>query len=134
MEYYHRENKFNLEKIPPTSPSIHKYIQRAFLQSHIWYNSYFRKIPFLDPLDYGYVLINEVFMPGFKTQIVPEDFLLPCSCQKCAKENVCPCRKLKISCCKFGKCQRHSSCKTPENQRRIYDCCNIQDGSLCDNS
>ena len=41
MEYYHHNNKFNLEKIPPTSKSIHKHIQRAFLQSHIWYNSCF---------------------------------------------------------------------------------------------
>ena len=114
MEYYHRENKFYLEKIPPTSASIYKHIQRAFLQSHIWYNSCFREIPFLDPLNYGYLFINEVLIPDFETEIVPEDFPLPCSFQKCARENVCPCRKRKIT-CEFCKCQRCSSCKNPEN-------------------
>ena len=54
MEYYHHNNKFNLEEIPPTSTSIQKYIQIAFLQRHIWYNSCFRVILFKDPLDYGY--------------------------------------------------------------------------------
>ena len=83
MQYYHRENKFNLGKIPPTSASIHKHKQKAFLHSHSWYNSCFREIPPFNPLDYGYVLINKVLIPDFETEIVPEDFLLPCSCQKC---------------------------------------------------
>ena len=45
MEYYHHHKNFNLEKIPPTSTSIHKHIQRPFLQSHIWYNYAFVKFP-----------------------------------------------------------------------------------------
>ena len=53
-------------------------------------------------------------MPEFETEITPEDFPLPCSSQKCAKENVWPCRKRKIS-CEFCNCQRHSSCRNPEN-------------------
>ena len=82
MEYYHHNNKFNLEEIPPTSTSIQKYIQRTFLQRHIWYNSCFRVILFKDPLDYGYIFLNGKLIPDFETGIVPEDFPVPCSCQK----------------------------------------------------
>ena len=82
MEYYHHNNKFNLEEIPPTSASIQKHIQRAFLQSHKWYNSCFRVILFKDPLDYGYIFLNEKLIRDFETEIVPEDFPVPCSCQK----------------------------------------------------
>ena len=115
MEYYHHHNNFNLEKIPPTSTSIRKHIQRAFLQSHIWYNSCFREMPFKDPLDCGYIFTDEKLIPDFETEIVPEDFPMPCSCQKCARDNVCPCRKRNILCCEFCKCQRNSSCQNPEN-------------------
>ena len=115
VEYFHHNDIFNLEKIPPTSTSIHKYIQRAFFQSHIWYNSCFREIPLKDPLDYGYIFLNEKLIPDFETEVVPEDFPLPCSCQKCARDNACPCRKQKIPSCEFCKCQSNSSCKNPEN-------------------
>ena len=108
MKYYLRENKFNFAKVPPTSGSTHNHIQQAFLLSHIRYNSCFCEIPFSDPLHYGCALINEVLMPDFETEIVPEDFSLPCSCPKC------PCRKSKIS-SGFCKYQRHSICKNPEN-------------------
>ena len=93
MKFCHHNNTFNLEKIPPTSMSIHKHIQRAYLQSHIWYSSSFREIPFKDPLDCGYIIPEEKLIPDFETEIVPEDFSMPCSCQKCARDNVCPCRK-----------------------------------------
>ena len=115
MEFYHHNNTFNLEKIPPTSTSIHKHIQRAYLQSHIWYSSCFREIPFKDPLDCGYIITEEKLTPDFETAIVPEDFPMPCSCQKCTRDNVCPCRKRKILCCEFCKCQISSSCQNPEN-------------------
>ena len=118
MEYYHHHNNFNLDRIPPTSTSIHKHIQRAFLQSHIWYNSCFREIPFKDPLDCGYIFTDEKLIPDFETEIFPEDFPMPCSCQKCARDNVCPCRKRKILCCEFCKCQRNSICQNPENADR----------------
>ena len=74
------KKNFNLEKIPPTSASIHKHIQPAFCQSHIWYNSCFCEVLFLDPLDYDYALINKVLMPDFEMEIVPENFSLPYSC------------------------------------------------------
>ena len=114
MEYYHQENKINFEKIPPTSVSIHKPIQQSFLKTYSRYNSCFPESPFLDPLHYGHAL-NEVSMPDFKTEIVPEDFPSPCSFQKCPRENACPCRKRKISSCEFCKCQSCSSCKNSEN-------------------
>ena len=80
MEYHHHNIDFNLEKIPPTSTSIRKHIQRAYLQSHIWYNSFYRKIPFKDPLDYGYLFTGEKLIPDFETEIIPEEFPMPCSC------------------------------------------------------
>ena len=83
IEYYHHNNKFNLEKIPPTSTSIHKHIQRAFLQNHIWYNSYFGKITFEQTLGYRYIFFNEKLIPDFETEIVQEDFSIPLTCQKC---------------------------------------------------
>ena len=93
--------------------SIHNHIQKGFLQSHIWYNSCFRKIPFKDPLGYGYIFLNEKLIPDFETEIIPEDFPLPCYCQKCARD--AHAENKKIPCCEFCKSQRNSSCKNPES-------------------
>ena len=30
--------------------------------------------------------------------VMPEDFLMPCKCVKCARENVCSCRKHGLHC------------------------------------
>ena len=65
-------------------------------------------------MDYGYIFLNKKLIPDFETEIVPEDFPLPCSCQKCARDNACPCRKQKIPCCEFCKCQGNSNCKNPK--------------------
>ena len=115
MEYYHHNNKFNLEKIPPTSASIQKHIQRAFLQSNIWCNLCFRGIQFKNPLDYRYIFLNEKLIPDFETEVTEGDFCSPHSSQKCAGDNASPYRKRKIPCCEFYKCQRNSSCKNPKN-------------------
>ena len=115
MEYYHHNNKFNLENIRPTSTSIHKNIQRAFLQSNIWCNLCFRGIRFKDQSDYRYLFLNEKLIPHYETEVIEGDFCLPHSCQKCAGDNASPYRKRKIPCCEFCKCQKNSSCKNPEN-------------------
>ena len=95
-EVYHKKSlHLDLEKLPPTAYSIHLHIMRAFLYIKI------------DPSEYGYELLEDeerlspliVYGP-----CLPEDFPGPCSCQKCDRANICPCRRQKISCCEFCKC------------------------------
>ena len=107
----------DLEKIPATSFSIRLHIMRAFLQCFLWENAPLNPHTEINPCEYGYELMDDeerlfpviTFGPS-----LPDDFLLPCTCQKSARENVCLCRKKKINCCEFYKCcASKESCKNP---------------------
>ena len=53
------------------------------------------------------------------TQELSDDFLLPCLCLKCARDNICSCRKTAFHVVSFAKCQREDTCKNPENDKPL---------------
>ena len=84
----------------------------------------------IDPLDYGYVLLDvdgDEEDDQFNLQpvissdnVLPKDFSQPCTCGKCARDTVCPCRIRKITCCEYCKCK--TSCNNPHNiDKWCYD-------------
>ena len=109
--------QLNLEKLPPTSSSIHIHIKWAFLQCYLWLHAPFVESVEINPEDYGYELTEEdMLVPTITTEdVIPDDFPVPCSCLKCAKKNVCPCRVKLINCYKFCKFEASSSCNNTFN-------------------
>ena len=110
---YHKKSfQLDLEKLPPTSSSIHIHIKRAYLQCYLWLHAPFVESIEVNPEDYGYEFTaDEMLLPIIVAgDTMPEDFPVPCNCMKCAKRNVCPCRVKQISCCKFCKCEASSAC------------------------
>ena len=105
-EYHKQAFKFDLEKIPPTSSSIINHIKRAYYQCFHWLKAPVCANIDIEPLEYGYILNDDgLLLPDIQTDPLPDDFPMPCSCQKCAGENVCPCRVKKIPCCDYCKCK-----------------------------
>ena len=94
--------KMDWEKLPCTSKSIRKHIARSYLQCYRWFQAPFLEGNSLDPLDYGYTLSDdgdECLVPDVRVlQKVPIDFPSPCTCLKCVKATVCPCRVKNIPC------------------------------------
>ena len=107
--------KFDLEKLPPTSTSIGKHIKRAYYQYCVYINAAFLPNIDVDPLRYGYLLKDGKFLHDTKCQELPDDFPIPCSCLKCARANICPCRRKLIPCCTFCKCSKNNACKNDFN-------------------
>ena len=72
----------------------------------------------MDPLEYGYLSKYGKFLPDMECQELPDDFPIPYSCLRCARANICPCRRKLIPCCTFGKCSKNNACKNDFNYRR----------------
>ena len=94
--YYKKSTEINIEKLPPTSPSIALHIKRAYLQTYIWLHVPFMNNLEIDPLQYGNDFdedddVDEI-VPTIVDHVLPEDFPMPCKCGKCARENICLCR------------------------------------------
>ena len=99
-----------------TSTCIVKHIQRAYYQTYVWLHPTSRESVYLDPHDYGYILDdNENLIPDIGAVELPENFSIPCTCMKCARENICPCKAKLILCCQYCKCNIHSTCKNLYN-------------------
>ena len=115
--YYKKATVVDIEKLPPTSTSIHLHIKRAYLQTYIWLHAPFTADLDIDPLHYGYEIEDEdddcgEIVPKVISSVMPEDFPMPCRCGKCAREMVCSCRKHRQLCCKYCNC-KSDSCKNP---------------------
>ena len=82
--------KLDIEKFPPTSDSVRLHIRHAYFQAHLWYHAVYANTK-INLLEYGYeengygylcsIFINE-------TNILLDDFPVPCTCKKCARETV----------------------------------------------
>ena len=110
--------KMDLEKLPCMTSSIKLHIRRSYLQSNRWIHAPFIESIDLDPLDFGYIISDgdEALVPNIEIRNkLPDDFPNPCTCIKCAKSNVCPCRVKGISCCEFCKCYTAKQCRNPAN-------------------
>ena len=118
FEMYHQKSlQLYLEKLPWTLSSIHIHIKRAFLQCYLWLHAPFVESIEINPEDYGHELTEEDMLVSTITteDIIPDDFPVLCSCLKCVKKTLCPCRVKLISCSKFCKCEASSSCNNTFN-------------------
>lgn len=114
--YHHKSIKNNFEKLVPTSNSIQLHIKRAFLQCYHWINATKATVDILNPVDYGYILKDDFLVPLIVSEPnQPPDFPFPCTCKKCFRSNVCPCRIADIMCCEFCKCDINGQCSNPRN-------------------
>ena len=113
---YHGENfKLELDTFPCTTAALRYHIQRAYFQCRLWIYAATRQVFDLDPLKYGFEMIDEFVMPVITNNtLLPSDFPTPCTCLKCATKK-CKCRVLKIECCDFCSC--HKECSNPKNKK-----------------
>ena len=108
---YHAPNfKLNIERFPCCSSSLRHHIKRAFCECFKIKNCLVPEL--CNPEEYGYeVDPNGELVPVITGKILPSDFPLPCTCGKCARANVCPCRVKSAKCTDFCKCKE--DCKNP---------------------
>ena len=113
--FYKSSLKLDIEKFPSISDSIRLHILCAYFQAHLWYHAVYANTQ-INPLEYGYEEDGYGYLcPIFinKTNILPDDFPVPCTCKKCARETACKCRKMQIPCCTYCGCQAKRECSNP---------------------
>ncbi|KAG1678573.1 hypothetical protein GQR58_013376 [Nymphon striatum] len=116
FQYHHKGIKNNFEELAPTSSSIALHIKRAYLQCYQWVNATYMNIQTLNPLDHGYELQDDLLVPTVVSEpTIPGDFPHLCTCVKCYRQKICPCRKGNIKCWDFCKCEGSAQCKNPKN-------------------
>ena len=116
FQYHHKGIKNNFEKLAPMSSSITLHIKRAYLQCYRWVSATDTNMQILNPLDYGYELQDELLVPTVVSEpTIPDDFPNPCTCAKCFRSKISPCRIANIKCCDFCKCEGSAKCQNPKN-------------------
>ena len=100
--------------LPPTSCDTRLHILRAFYATNLMMNGASNNYESLDPLVYGFELVDGLLMPQSGRNYIPEERTTRCGCVKCAKES-CPYRQRDLPCCSFCKCRSivGSECKNP---------------------
>jgi hypothetical protein len=128
FQFHHKKKNIDFDNIVPPSSSVKFHILRAYFQCRKWIKV-LDNLEELNPLLYGYEQ-NEDGLRAVITEneILPPDFPHPCTCGKCAREYVCPCRKMNSPCCAFCKCCAGDDCKNTHNIRTgklniIFICC-----------
>ena len=102
--YHDPKFKLNIERFPCCSSSLRHHIKRAFCECFKIKNSLLSEL--CNPEEYSYEFdANGELVPVITGQILPSDFPLPCTCGKCAKANVCPCRVKGATCTDLCKCK-----------------------------
>ena len=103
-------NKLHVEKLPCCSSSLHFRILRAHRQCYTIRNCLSQVE--LHPEDYGFEFDTEDgYVPRITSSNLPEDFPTPCTCGKCAKKTVCPCRVNGRKRSDFCRCK--GNCRNP---------------------
>ena len=79
-----RKKKSEREKLPPTSGTFNKHLERSFFQLNIWASAHLSLIPELDPLLCGWYLEDDKFIPKTTDDpIAPKAVaeLVSCNCK-----------------------------------------------------
>ena len=133
--YHNKTTNLDFKKFPCTSESLKLHIRRAYFQALEWNRAPFQschhlnhgllyyiylqyRSPCLNPLEYGYILEEGLYEPVIvnMTNIIPNDFPVPCSCGKCFRDRSCHCRFNGKSCSEFCDCSAKAPCNNPYNQ------------------
>ena len=103
-------DKLQIEKLPCCSSSLHFHILRAHRQCYTIRNCLSQVE--LPPENYGFDFDTEDgYVPRITSSNLPEDFPTPCTCGKCTKKTVCPCRVNGRKCSDFCRCK--GNCRNP---------------------
>ena len=94
-------------KLPPTSDALTLHLKRASYQAFEWKQALLRDHQFIDPQGNGWKTISDTLEIEWTSQPSgPEKILdfISCKCKKTScNNNVCNCRKSKLSC--LGLCE-----------------------------
>ena len=104
-------------QLPPTSHSIREgHIRRWwFLYKHLSTLLNPGEFDFLDPTDYGWDRIDQDLVPRKCLNIVPDEYMTTCGCNKAGSSNVschtnrCKCKKEGTSCTDYCNCKNCSN-------------------------
>ena len=107
------------QNLPPTSEGLKPHIQRAYYNAYTTMHILDKQLGLqtgnLDPVDYGFTLLeNGILSPSTSWKTLETYWFVMCNCGKCARA-ACPCRKVKVHCSVFCKCQKMKNCKNPFN-------------------
>ena len=115
--YHCPDYKIDIEKLPCTSSSLKYHIQRSFMECFKIKNCLMtgdgvELMELCHPEDHGYDFGEDGHLvPIISGPTLPDDFPSPCTCGKCARQNVCPCRVRGTKCTDFCKCK--TDCRNP---------------------
>ena len=110
MYHASKLDKLQIEKLPCCSSSLHFHILRAHRQCYTIRNCLSQVE--LPPENYGFDFDTEDgYVPRITSSHLPEDFPTPCTCGKCTKKTVCPCRVNGRKCSDFCRCK--GNCRNP---------------------
>ena len=122
------KSKFHPEDLPPTERAIFFHALRVHLQVCVWKQL---DLHCLDPLDWGWQIVNDELVP-VKTDIeAAPDYLLNvvrCNCKTtsartCDKNTNCSCQKNGLRCVSAcGDCRGVSCCNMSHDRRGIEMC------------
>lgn len=106
----------SIDKIPPTYGAWYQHILRAHLQANIWLQDIVVDPVFLDPLNFGWKLNDNLKMQPVLTSsedIASTDTLaqlVKCNCgvSKCARR--CTCKQNNYTCTELCKCASNEDC------------------------
>jgi len=93
------KKEFDISRLPPTENAAKYHLLRVHLQSYIWRNLH---LPSLDPLQWGWQVIEGRYQPIFTDMHpAPETLLqlIKCACKTSTEE---PCNTMKCTCRRYG--------------------------------
>ena len=93
VTHHQKSFQLDLEKLLPTSSSIHIHIKQTFLQSYnLWLFAPFVGSIEINSEDCRYQLTEDDILVSTNTSkdVIPDNFPVPCTCWKCAKKPVSP--------------------------------------------
>ena len=105
-----------VQSLPPTSDAAAFHSLRVFYQTQLWMGN-----TSLNPLDYGWQIVNEVLLPVKMTlPPAPEKLLqiVRCGCKTGCDSKKCSCRRHGLDCSSACKDCRGISCS---NSQTLYD-------------
>lgn len=104
----------SLWNLPPTSVGLLPHIKRAFYNTYNMTNVLMTNFKQIDPLLYGFILVDSLLLPERKLNEISDDWYLKCKCVNCSKSK-CVCRSANVNCIRFCGCSKKNECKNPFN-------------------
>jgi hypothetical protein len=95
------------ETLPPTRGAFINHVKRAHYCTHLWKNSIIATPELLDPVHYGWILVEKVYIPIMTDKpAAPKAILelVKCGCKKGCISAKCSCRSNNLVCSELCSC------------------------------